>query len=393
MAKRLTSLGVESVRAGSQRKEVSDGASGLWLVVQPSGHRSFALRYRDGSGRPCKLTLGAWPALSLAAARKTAASALHDLSLGNDPVKARRDAGVKAAAAKANTVVAVCESFLRRDGAKLRTVDQMAANLKRLVYPVIGDRPIASIKRSDIVRLLDKVEDERGQRMADVTLATLRRIFGWHAARTDDFIPPFVRGMARQNAAEHRRSRTLNDDELRAVWQAATMPEAQPFGALVKLALLTTARRSELSEMQWDEIDANSIWTLPAARSKTKVDVTRPLSKAALDVLAQQPRINGAPWVLVATDTGPLRSFSDPKRRLDAASGVRDWRLHDLRRSGRSLLSRAGVNSDVAERCLGHSLPGVRGIYDRHQYVAEMKLAFEALATLIERIVNPQETS
>jgi integrase len=287
MAKRLTAIGVENVRPGSQRKEISDGGSGLWLIVQPSGSKSWALRYRDGSGRPCKLTLGSWPALSLASARKEAADALYEIARGNDPAKAKKVAAIKAAAAKADTVINICESFLKREGAKLRTVDQLAATLKRLVYPAIGDRPIESVKRSDIVWLLDHVEDDRGQRMADVVLATLRRIFNWHATRSDSYVPPFVRGMARQNAAEHRRSRILSDDELRAVWVAATAPEAQPFGALVRLALLTSARRGELA-MQWSEIDANGVWTLPKSRSKTKVDVVRPLSKAALDILAQQ---------------------------------------------------------------------------------------------------------
>jgi len=82
-------------------------------------------------------------------------------------------------------------------------------------------------------------------------------------------------------------------------------------------------------------------------------------------------------------------SFSWPKRKLDTASGVTGWRLHDLRRTARSLLSRAGVNPDVAERCLGHAIPGVRGIYDRHRYIDEMRHAFEALAAQLDRIVHP----
>jgi integrase len=74
---------------------------------------------------------------------------------------------------------------------------------------------------------------------------------------------------------------------------------------------------------------------------------------------------------------------------LDAASGVTDWRLHDLGRTARSLMSRAGVSADIAERCLGHVIPGVRGVYDRHEYLDEKRQAFEALAAQIERIVNP----
>src|SRR5207253_1357501 len=102
---------------------------------------------------------------------------------------------------------AICENYLKREGSKLRTLDQRKSLLRRLVYPHIGARPIAEVKRSEIVRLLDRVEDDCGARAADVTLAALRKIMNWHATRSDTFVPPIVRGMARQNAAEHRRSR------------------------------------------------------------------------------------------------------------------------------------------------------------------------------------------
>jgi integrase len=85
-------------------------------------------------------------------------------------------------------------------------------------------------------------------------------------------------------------------------------------------------------------------------------------------------------------DTG----FDKPKRALNAASGVSGWRLHDVRRTRPTLLSRAGIDADVAERCLGHAIGGVRGTYDRHSFEPQMRRAFEALAAQIERIVNPQ---
>ena len=133
----------------------------------------------------------------------------------------------------------------------------------------------------------------------------------------------------------------------------------------------------------------DGIWTLPASRSKTKTEIVRPLSKAAQAVLAAQP--HDSEWVFTTTGTGPLKQFSVPKAKLDAVAGLSGYRLHDLRRTARSLLSRAGVNSDIAERCLGHALPAIRATYDRHRYLDEMAHAFEALATLIERIVNPTD--
>jgi integrase len=387
MTKKLTSKTIENLKPGPQRREISDGGSGLWLVLQPSGAKSWALRYRYAS-RPTKLTLGSWPALTLAAARKTAADALHELAQGHDPAAARKAAALTAAAARANTVVAVCEEYLKRESSRLRTADQRVSILRRLVYPVLGDRPVENIRRSEIVQLMDRVEDSSGQRMADVTLAVLRRIFNWYAARSDSFVPPFVRGMSRQKVAEHRRSRILDDDELRRLW-AATADE-QPFSNFVRLLLLTTARRGEAAGLKWSEVGADGLWTLPAARSKTKTETVRPLSKVAQAVLAAQPRVGD---YVFTSGAAPLRNFSDPKRKLDAAAGLGGYRLHDLRRTSRSLLSRASVNPDIAERCLGHAMPNIRATYDKHGYVDEMRRAFEALAALIERIVNPPDAA
>src|SRR5947207_8630211 len=100
MGRKLTAKTIENLRPGPQRREISDGGSGLWLILQPSGAKSWAVRYRF-AGRPTKLTLGSWPALTLAAARKGAAAALHDVAQGHDPAASRKDAALTAAAAKA----------------------------------------------------------------------------------------------------------------------------------------------------------------------------------------------------------------------------------------------------------------------------------------------------
>jgi integrase len=390
MAKKLTSKFVENVKPSPERKEYPDGGTGLYLVVQPTGVKSFAGRYRH-LGTPKKLTLGRWPQLALATARKDWATALHGLAQGRDPAAAREDAKLKAAEAKFNTVANICAEYMRREGCKLRTANARESILRRLVYPVIGDQPITAIKRSEIVRLLDRVEDHNGPRMADVTLATLGRIFHWHEKRSDEFRSPVIRGMQRQKPAEHRRERILDDDEIRAVWKATE--DNTVFSTLVRFLLLTGCRRSEAGAMKFDEADADGVWTLPASRSKTKTEIIRPLSKTALALIEHMPRIDGCDFVFAsATGRTPISQFSTPKARLEAASGVTGWRLHDLRRTARSLLSRASVNVDTAERCLGHALPAIRATYDRHQYVGEMRHAFEALAALIERIVNPTDT-
>ena len=137
--------------------------------------------------------------------------------------------------------------------------------------------------------------------------------------------------------------------------------------------------------MTWAEIDGGD-WTLPAARNKTKVDLVRPLSRVARAILDALPKRGD--FVFTTDGLKPIANSSRAKRRLDVASGTEGWTLHDLRRTARSLMSRAGIPTDHAERCLGHVIGGVRGVYDRHEYHREKAQAFEALAALIERIVS-----
>jgi integrase len=288
-----------------------------------------------------------------------------------------------------DTFESIAEAYFAREGKKLRTAAERRVTLERLVYPRIGAQPISAIRRSNIVRLLDRIEDENGPVQADRTLAYIGRVMNWHASRSDEFRSPIVRGMARTSAKERARARILTDDELRAIWRGAEVTPG-PFGAFLRFLLLTGARRSEAAEMTWGEL-SGADWTLPAARNKVKVDLVRPLSALAQATIAPLPRIGRHGFVFTTGGDRPIGDYSGFKRRLDQVCGVTGWTLHDLRRTARSMMSRVGVPTDHAERCLGHIMPGVRGVYDRHEYHEEKRRAFEALAAQIERIVNPQQ--
>jgi integrase len=356
-----------------------ENVPGLALRVS-AGARSWAYHFTWG-GKRARMTLGTYPATSLGKARAQAELARGDLEAGQDP---------RSAIAKAETVKAVCEEYHLREGKKLRTAEARRWALERLVYPRFGDRPIGEIRRSDVVRLLDAIEDENGAVMADQTLAFLRRVFNWHASRSDEFYSPIVRGMSRTRPKERARERVLTDDELRIIWTVAGRRGI--FGRFIRFVLLTSARKKEAANLVWTEIDGAD-WTLPAARNKTKVDLVRPLSQAALGVL---PDRNG-PYVFSFNATTPLGGFSQSKQAFDravtaeASGPLPNWTIHDLRRTARSLMSRAGVPSDHAERCLGHVISGIRGTYDRHDFYEEKAKAFEALAGIVDRIVNPRD--
>jgi hypothetical protein len=384
---KLTAKSVENVRPRERRVEIPDRAQrGLYLIVQPSGRRAFAVRYRHG-GISRKLTLQA--GITLAQARKLAADALFEVAQGHDPGETKKAAKAKADLVAADTVARVCEEWAQREGKRLRTIEVRRRILTRWVYPAFGDRQINDIKRTDIIRLLDKAQDASGPRMADMVLASLSRVFNWHAVRSDEFRSPIVRGMTRSApATERARMRVLTDSEMRIVWRAAET--AGTFGALIRFLLLTTARLNEAARMSRGELDG-PLWTLPASRNKTKVDLERPLSETALELLRSLPQFEGCRFFFTQDGARPFSSFSRAKTALDAECGgaVGPWRLHDLRRTARSIMSRAGVPPDHAERVLGHLIQGERRTYDRHGFHSEKKAALEALAEQIERILNP----
>jgi integrase len=385
MKTKLTPTFVQKASAepGAERTVYWDETMpGFGLVVTKAGHRSFVYQYRSGH-RSRRMTFPL--ALGLDKARKEARKALGGVAAGGDPLQERR----RAEAMAENTLQSIFEEYLRRDGKRLRTRDQIEQTLKRLVYPKLGSRQIDTILRSEIVRLLDKIEDEHGAGMANNTLAHIRKIMNWHSTRTDDFKSPIVRGMARTKPKERARDRILTDGELRAVWRAAEASTG-PFCYLMRFILLTAARRNEAARMPDTELSGGD-WIIPGARYKTKIDHVVPLSQAARDLLAEIPRIKGTPYIFTTGDQ-PIAGFTKFKEAFDEECGVSDWTIHDLRRTARSLMSRAGVDADHAERCLGHVIGGVRGTYDRHAYYNEKKRAFELLAVQIDRIINPKNS-
>ncbi len=383
MRNKLTPAFVAAAKAepGAERTVYWDASMpGFGLMVTNAGHKSYVCQYRAG-GRSRRLTIRL--GIGLNAARREARKAQGDVAKGHDPVgERRRQHGLSL-----NTLGAIADEYFLREGKRLRTAEFRRAALERLVLPRFRSTPIGEISRSDIVRLLDKIEDERGAVAADRALAYLRRLMTWHASRSDDFRSPIVRGMARTRPSERQRERVLTDDELRAIWGTAATAKGV-FGPFVQFLLLTAARRTEAAGMRRTEITGGD-WVIPSERYKTGKQLVLPLSAAAAKVLAKMPAFESTDFVFTSDGTAPISGFSKFKVKFDAACGVTGWTLHDCRRTARSLMSRAGVPSDHAERCLGHVIGGVRGTYDRHEFYAEKPAAFEALAAQIERIINP----
>jgi integrase len=380
-----------------------------------AGAVSFVLYARfPPATNATRRAIGTYPAMSLADARDAAKDWKRQIASGIDPkaeAKRERLAAVEAAAEYARNVrtfdkvadlwlAGHVEKAKRRDGAALRSAPEIRRMIEH-VRPRLGALEIGAIKRRDIADLLDQIEAMRGPSAADKTLANLSSLFSWWQARDDEFISPAVKGMRRLSAADHSRSRIIgqrdgkaDDAEIKAFWEATG--EAGMFGSFCRLLLLTGQRRAKVAAMRWQDIDASGLWTIPGeAREKTNAGALL-LPPMAMAELARLNEREGNPYVFAGRlKASHVAGFSKLKPKLDemmtkALGGpVAPWVLHDLRRTARSLMARAGVEADIAERVLGHAIPGVQGIYDRHSYAAEKASALARLADLIGQIVEP----
>jgi integrase len=412
---------------------------GFGVRVTAGGAKSFVLNYRIKL-RERRYTIGQWPDWSVLDAVKEARDLRQRIDRGEDPLEDRD------AVSKDTTLKAIAEDFLTdqcglardangkvvRDAkgrgvfdpalSKIRSGRMRIRAFENWVFPTLGSKQIADVKRSEISDLLRKTKDHKdgGPSLAHSVLAFLSKLFNWYAVNggNDDFTNPIARGMSPIKPKERAGERTLDDDEIRDIW--AVLDEADRgkvkdvppcFARLVRTLLLTAVRRVEAARASWPEVDyiqradfaGGYVLTIPAARMKGKRDHAVPLTSAVYKLLGERPRaedVKGLPFIF-STDYGktPFSGYSKAKAALDKAIAQRrkakgrdpmkPWQLsRDVRRTAKSLMSRAGVRPDISERVLAHVIPGVEGIYDRYGYLSEKLDALNKLGALVDKIVS-----
>jgi integrase len=373
---RLTAKGIEAVRAADDRRELADDyMRGLYLVVQPTGSKSWAVRYRHG-GRSHKHTVGPYPAFDLKQARDAAAKVLRAVAEGRHPEQ-RQSGSVEDAVAQ----------FLERHGKNYRPKPRSEAErlLRLHVVGNWGRRKLEEITRADVRAMVARI---KAPIAANRVLSIVRKLFNW-AVENDLIVNSPVAGLKAPHA-ETSRDRVLTDDELRRVWQAAE--GLGPLnGAVVRLLVLTGQRRNEVAHMQWGELDLEKrLWTLPRERVKNDRRHEVPLSPQAVATIQALPRISDR-FVFSTNAESPVNDFGKNKGRLDELSGVSDWVLHDLRRTVASGMARLGISLSVIEKVLNHvsgSFAGIVGVYQRHEFADEKRAALEKWAEHVERLVR-----
>ena len=380
--KTLTDKMVAALPRKRKRYTVTDPEQrGHYVRVPTEGPSVFVAVARSPYGKQVWATIGTADVLKIEDAREKAREAIRRIKEGKpafEPPPVQPDA-----------FQSVAENWFKRHvlAKGLRSRPSIERLLHKLVYPHWATRDFAGLRRSDVAALLDHVQDNHGARQADLVLAIVRSISNWYATRDDSYLSPFVRGMRRVDPKAARRNRILDDDELRAVWRAAG--EAGTYGAFVKLALLTAQRRGTLVHMKWDDLEGD-VWRIPQEPRAKGTGGELKLPPAAMQIVHAQPKLAGNPYVLAGRNGNPFRGFANAVPALIEASGVRGWIVHDCRRTARSLMARAGVISEHAERVMGHAVGGaVEQTYNVHPHFAEKAAALAKLTALIERIINP----
>jgi integrase len=393
MAKKLTPISIANVMPQQGRTEIPDGGcAGLYLVVQPSGVKSFAVRYRF-HGRPRKLTLGTVRTLSLADARAKAAAALRKLGQDIDPAtEKRRDQETSGAAqrkAAVDTIEAQVTLFIERYAKQQnRSWRQAHRILERLVLPEWRGRSIHDITKRNVIELAESIAQDRPV-LANRTLSHVRTFFNWLVARDalktnpcTGVVPP---------GKETRRERVLDDSEIRALW-AACNGVGTPFGVIAKLLLLTGQRRSEVACMPWSELDlGKAMWSLPGDRTKNGKPHTVPLSRQVVGIIEAISCVPSAPLVFgIQNSFGG--QYSVAKRRIDERMPpIGHWTLHDLRRTCATGMADIGIPPHIIEAVLNHisgHKAGVAGVYNLAVYATEKADALQRWADHIEQIVT-----
>ena len=351
----------------------ADG-DGLTFTLSAAGTAAWVLRYRHG-GKGRELTLGQYPDVSLKLARQRAGDARAEVQAGVDVARERQRAKTEAAAAKSFKQLAADYMAKVFPTLAASTVKQRRQHIDGVICPKLGNRPARDVTTADVVSLIESVGRTKTGNVAELVFTALSEIF--------------KHGLARQK---------LTEAELRAALPA--LPTIGTDNAMAaKLLLLTCTRIGELAKAEWAHVDfERAEWFVPDANSKTGKGFTVPLATAALACFtALQPLACGSRFVLPTRQTRRTRNHGGAEvpfeqRTLNAmlhklcdalGDKVRRFTPHDLRSTARSHLAALGVNVIVAERCLNHSLGGLVGVYDQHDYMTERRAALEAWASFV----------
>lgn len=399
---KLKAATVETLQATDKRQEIPDDlCTGLYLVVQPTGKKSWQVRYRHG-GVHRRMTLASFPTLTLAAARVRAREVMAAASEGRDPAEEVKAAKAPKPEDDRDKIKTLIGQYDKRHLKGLKSGDVVRRELDRFVVKEWGERDIHSITKRDVIDLLDGIADSGRVVTANRVRAYLNKFLNWAVER--DILPLSPATGVKPVAKEASRDRVLTDDEIRWFWQACDA-EGFPWGPLGKVLLLTGQRLNEAAQITEGEIRGD-LWHLSADRTKNGRAHDVPLSDAVQAVLGAVERIEGKPgFIFTTTGTTPVSGFfkarahlAEAMERLAAeergeAVEIPRWTFHDLRRTAATGMARLGIPVRVTEAVLNHisgTGGGIVAVYQRHDYADEKRQALEAWGRFVLSLVQGQ---
>jgi integrase len=389
---RLTDSKVKSLRPKKSRYIVwEEGGTGLGVRVSPSDRKSFIFMYRF-DGKPRMMTLGPYPKLKLVSARLRVAQAKDRLSQGIDPGQELIES--KEAIRGAHSVKALIDEYIEKWAKpRKRSWKEDDRILRKDVQPVWGRKKAETIKRRDIVLLLDEIVDRGAPIQANRTLAVIRKMFNFALSRGILEQSPCVQIPA--PSRENQRDRVLSDEEIRAIWlsldDAGMVKEIQ---LSLKLQLITGQRKGEVVGAEWRDLDLKGgWWTIPKEKSKNNLPHRVPLSPLALKVLKETKELSNKSPFLFPSPSKENTHITEPAidraiRNNRELFDIDHFVPHDLRRTVASQITAMGIPRLTVSKILNHVESGVTAVYDRHSYDKEKQKALDKWSKRLEKIVK-----
>ena len=362
-----------------------DLVSGFGVRLTPT-RAAYVVQWREPGGSKKRETLrGRWPELPAVKAREEARARLaqvvaNSATLSGQPLRIamrgwyERQSEISTWRPRYRAKVdAIIKTYVEGDENALVRLTPAA----RKAIDDLGRKPVIAVTRSDVLRVVDNIKRGTGEQV----MAMLSSFYNWAYDRGTEVVNP-ARNRLRVTGGRRVRTRKLTDDELVTVWRALEI-EGDPALTCFAVLAYTGCRRREATGMRWAELDLDGArWTLPPERRKTgnrdREPFTIHLHPALVTMLRQQPILDGSPFVFWGRrDKRPYDFHHALMQRL-AKIPIPEWRFHDVRRTVRSGMAALGVPQVVAELCLGHvAKPGLVGVYDQHDYAAEMQSAWQ----------------
>jgi len=370
---------VAGAKAAARAEFFDSRVRGLALRVSPTA-KSWAFHFTTAAGKRARLTLGPFPAITLAGARGLAIEAQAAVQSGQDP---------RTYKASVMSVAALAENYLAKHVRRnLRSAGQVERRLRKNVIPVIGAVRLADVHRRDINRVLDQIIARGRPIEANRVFADLRAILRWAVARGDLDRDP-IAGMAAPSPARNR-DRVLSDSEIAHLWDAlpTALPRQVDCQRVLRLCLITGQRVGEVAGMRRDELDLGTrTWTLPGLRTKNGHPHSIPLSDFAVSIVERAIADAGDRSCLFA-----LRAVAVARFVERAEFGLPHWTAHDLRRTALTQMAALGVEPIVLGHVANHRTTTRAGvtlaIYVKHSYEAEKRRALELWADRLAAIVG-----